>query len=100
MPRRKAEVKVKYGKAKVTPSKRQQPLASVTLAMRLPEPSSALARYVRDNAESGLSILELIEQFQEYDCDHKKEFPVMTGGGKTVYRCEECGRIRTVVKDA
>lgn len=31
---------------------------------------SPLTAYIEENRSSGLSIHELVEQFQEYDCDH------------------------------
>lgn len=33
--------------------------------------ASPLTRYIEENRESGLPIHELVEQFQEYDCDHR-----------------------------
>lgn len=32
---------------------------------------SPLTAYIEENLSSGLSIHELVEQFQEYDCDHR-----------------------------
>ena len=37
-------------------------------------PRSPLTQYIEDNRESGLSIHELVEQFQEYDCEHRWYF--------------------------
>jgi hypothetical protein len=95
MPRNR--VKVSYRKVSATPSSREP--KPVKIVMREPHPSSPLAKYIEDNKDSELSVQELIEQFQEYDCDHAKEFPVLTSAFKTVYRCEDCGRVRKVEKD-
>jgi hypothetical protein len=98
MPRRSNKVKVSYGKASATPSSRAP--KPVVVAMREPTPSTPMAQYIEDNKDSELTVQELIEQFQEYDCDHAAEFPVMTSAFKTVYLCESCRRLRKVEKDA
>ena len=37
-------------------------------------PSSPMTAYIEENRASGLSIHELVEQFQEYDCEHRWYF--------------------------
>ena len=37
-------------------------------------PPSPMTTYIEENRASGLSIHELVEQFQEYDCEHRWYF--------------------------
>jgi hypothetical protein len=101
---KKNPVYVRFGKAAQTPSARHKklpPHSARAVVMRTPQPRSALHKYIAENADSGLTEYELIEQFQEYDCDHTREYPVLTGAHKKVYRCEGCERLRTVeISDA
>jgi hypothetical protein len=60
--------------------------------IRLPEGLSPLARYVEENMGVGISPEELIEQFQEYDCEHN--YVVLAVGPEEVLdHCPACGKI-------
>jgi len=55
-------------------------------------PRSPLARYLYENADSGLPVHELVEQFQEYDCKHEwGDEPIGTTEQEQVFQCRECG---------
>lgn len=90
------KVRVIYGRAGVTPSARAVMLPA--MQMREPKPSSALTAYVEENRDTGISVSELIWQFQEYDCEHERIVPVITSNLKIANLCEECGRIEMKVK--
>jgi hypothetical protein len=94
----KGKVRVIYGKAGRTPSSRA-PRLLPGAQMRTPQPATALAAYVEENKDTGISISELIWQFQEYDCEHKEVVPVLTSNLKAAMRCEECGKIEIKVKN-
>lgn len=51
-----------------------------------------MARYIVENEDSGLTVQELIEQFQEYDCVHQEKSKVITGH-KEIHTCVECGMV-------
>ena len=90
------KVRIIYNRAGTTPSARLPRLPA--LQLRTPKPSSALAAYVEENRESGISIPELIWQFQEYDCEHESVTQVITSNLKIATLCETCGRIEVKVK--
>ena len=89
MPR--SRVKTSYGKARRTPSKRGMGQAFT----RTPQGNSPLARYIEENRETGIPVPELIQQFQEYDCDHPENLQqiVAQGSGYRFIRCERCHRV-------
>lgn len=89
-------VQVTYGKASTTPSKRKR--ATYEIPTKTPQGLSSLAQYVEDNRETGISVQELIAQFQEYDCDHKETEIYSTTRDKVMTRCLECGLVQTKFK--
>lgn len=86
MPRKK--VKVTFQKARPMGNRHARP---VTVEMRAPKGLSPLAQYIEENRESGLSLQELLEQFQEFDCEHKDE-AVITAPEYVIVHCTICGR--------
>lgn len=54
---------------------------------------SPLARYVHENLADDLTIQELIEQFQEYDCEHRW-YELAISVDKVFTSCEICGLIK------
>jgi hypothetical protein len=57
----------------------------------LPHPGlSPLARYVEENMAEGLDPLELIQQFQEYDCEHEGMEELVVGTDHYIDRCTVC----------
>lgn len=93
-------VYVRYGKAKTSPSARGTRLAAHTakVPMRTPGSRSPLHRYIAENADSGLSDHELIEQFQEYDCDHRYWDEISSTSRVVIRRCQTCWKIEKKVK--
>jgi hypothetical protein len=59
---------------------------------------SPLAQYVEDNLESGLPVTELVEQFQEYDCEHFTIELVAEDRRGKFRLCVECGLVIRAVK--
>jgi hypothetical protein len=56
-----------------------------------PKGLSPLARYLRDNEDAGISAPELIQQFQDYDCEH--HWVVLASSVSYVIRqCPDCGK--------
>jgi hypothetical protein len=96
-PRKKAnKVKVSYRKAERSPGNRLP--KPPKLEMREPKPQSALQKYVQENEGSELTVVELIQQFQEYDCEHE-DVRDTVGPSKDSYTCIQCRRVRFVEKD-
>lgn len=96
---RKSTVKTSYRKAKTTPSGRSpRTHPSFFPVLKTPHGLSPLARYVEENSESGISVWELIEQFQEFDCNHERELETGRSPRKSSYSCPDCGRVRTEEK--
>lgn len=91
------KVRVSYGRATATPSQRTSPKPP-RYEMRTPEPASPLHRYIAENEDSGLSLQELIEQFQEYDCSHPAWFPLGVTQEYVIEVCRVCNLQRKVVK--
>lgn len=58
-----------------------------------PDGLSPLAQYIEDNIDSGLPILELVEQFQEYDCGHISIELVVEDRYEKLNLCVECGLV-------
>lgn len=55
-------------------------------------PRSRLGRYLFENADSGLPVWELVQQFQEYDCEHEfGEEPLGSTLNEILFQCQECG---------
>lgn len=101
------KTKVSYVKAGRTPSKRthkrKQTLEefheSFIPPTKVPHGLSPLARYLSENEDSGLTVEELIEQFQEYDCEHREKTKIVTGH-KEILTCSECGVIEVKLRAA
>lgn len=94
-----SRVKTSYTKAARTPSKRRRATPATAPKVELPK-RSALSAYIEDNAGCGLTVRELIEQFQEYDCEHPKTAQRVVAAGST-YRfvlCESCQRVEKKLK--
>lgn len=96
MPRN--SVKTTYRKAAVSPSERDPVHPAYLPELRAPTGLSPLATYLTENEDSGLSVLELIEQFQEYDCDHVDESVTARSSTKITFVCPACGRVRYAKK--
>ena len=89
MPR--SQVKLSYQRVerKNRPRGRRKAQEATVYTIR---PRSPLARYLHENADSGLPIHELVEQFQEYDCIHEwGEEPIGVTEQEQVFQCSECG---------
>jgi hypothetical protein len=91
---RKSKVITRYQKAGKTPSKRRAQKKSSSAAP-MPRGLSPMAQYVEDNQDSGISVLELIHQFQEYDCEHEKVEIVASSSETITERCVTCRRMNT-----
>lgn len=91
-------VKTSYRKAASTPSSRLRASQSVPGGISEAREMSPLAQYIAENESSGLPVSELIEQFQEYDCEHRKQSDLAASAEKRVVRCEDCGRVATIVR--
>ena len=55
-------------------------------------PLSPCALYIEENRESGIPVFELLEQFQEYDCEHLFE-QIAYSRHVTVLSCPLCGMV-------
>lgn len=96
---RKSQVKTSFTKARTTPSQRApRSHASHFPDLKTPHGLSPLARYVEENRAEGITVWELVEQFQEYDCEHEREEETGRSPMKISYSCPDCGRIRTQEK--
>ncbi len=85
-------VKISFQPAKVTPSKRvKKPALEITPKPRKKQRN--LYAYVKEHEDSGLSISELISQYQEYDCEHKEDELIESSSTEFKFRCTDCGRI-------
>jgi hypothetical protein len=86
-PGKKEKVKTTFRKAARTPSKRLPGFVhpSHFPVAKTPQGLSPLAAYIEDNLDTGISVRELIEQFQEYDCGliQKKYKPGAKPSGET-----------------
>jgi uncharacterized SAM-dependent methyltransferase len=89
-------VQVSYQQASVTPSKRKR--VGYEIPTKNPKGLSPLAQYVEDNRDTGISVQELIAQYQEYDCEHKEMEIYSTTSEKVSSRCLECGLVQTKFK--
>jgi hypothetical protein len=96
MPRtKKPKVEISFRKAGRSPSERKTALPQPT---KEPGGLSPLAQYIEDNAGSKLTRAELVEQFQEYDCDHKNRLRTVSASTFDLYTCPNCGLIDRVEK--
>jgi len=86
----KPKVTTRYQKAAKTPSKRRP---SKPVSVQTPSGLSPMAQYVEDNQDSGIPVLELIHQFQEYDCEHEKVEIVASSAETITERCVSCRRL-------
>lgn len=95
MPRK--SVKVSYQVAQKSPSQRKKPPRDYSIPEpKQPKGLSPLTAYLEENAGSGLTHAELLQQFQEYDCVHEM-IRMMTSQTKTIDVCEICGLV--VIKE-
>lgn len=92
---RKQKVTTTYQRAQKTPSKRRKPKQSAVL---MPRGLSPMAQYIEDNLGAGISVQELIAQFQEFDCEHTKTEIVASRAETITERCMECRRMQTKVR--
>lgn len=94
MPRHR--VTTTYTKAKRTPSARRRETIHPSFIPELKQPKglSPLAQYVEDNRDTGIPVSELIEQFQDYDCEHEIEEEAGRSTTRISYSCLDCGRVR------
>jgi hypothetical protein len=92
----KGKVNVSYTRAGRTPSKRNQAQQTT----REPQGDSPLTRYVEENRDTGIPVSELIQQFQEYDCDHPQDqqHVVAAGTWYKFVRCARCHRVEKKIK--
>lgn len=92
-----SNVKVSYRQAGTTPSRRER-LEDVHPAFiseaKKPKGLSPLALYIEDNRDSGIPIAELVEQFQEFDCEHTSDEEVSRTATEILFICADCGRVR------
>ena len=63
-----------------------------------PSGLSPLARYVEENMAEGLDPIELIRQFQEYDCEHEEWEELVVGPDSITDRCLTCHMHKTRVR--
>jgi hypothetical protein len=88
--------KISYTKAARTPSKRK----TVPTFTKEPQGHSDLTQYVEENRDTGIPVPELIQQFQEYDCDHPASLQHVVAAGMDYkfVRCERCHRVEKKLK--
>lgn len=83
-------VTVTFQRVVRNPSKTRQ--KAVQPAPYKTRPLSPLAAYIAENAGEGLTIHELAEQFQEYDCCHEWGMePIGVTEQENIFQCQECG---------
>lgn len=87
-----SKVKVSYTRAALSPSERAPKPVKVT--MREPEPQSPLHKYIAENEGCGLTVKELMEQFQEYDCSHEEWVVVSNTAAYIHLRCNGCWKCK------
>lgn len=91
MPRA-SKVTVRYQKVrKQDEGIRKNRIKAQSVVMKQPRALSPLTRYIEENRESGLSMTELTQQFQEYDCDHLRTTSVAKGPNFAIQFCPDCG---------
>lgn len=86
-----SQVKTSYQRVerKPRPKGHRKPQEATVLSIR---PRSALGQYLHENADSGLPVMELVEQFQEYDCEHQwGAEPIGVTEQEQLFLCAECG---------
>lgn len=89
------KVTTRYQKAGSTPSARQRGAQSLAG----PSPGlSPLARYIAENEVSGIPVYELVQQFQDYDCEHSRIRVSANSPSAQFLTCEDCGRTTKVEK--
>lgn len=101
-------VKVSYQKVERPQARRGRPRASQAVPEPpikpsisfAPRPLSRLAAYIAENESSGIPVWELVEQFQEYDCNHEDR-PIVLSKGEWVWTlCQECGLVEQFRRSA
>ena len=100
MPRAK-KAQVSYGKALTSPGKRSAPRTHPAHKpnMKKPQGLSEIAEYVEENKEYRDNTLELIQEFQQEECDHERQRVVIADGpSKTLLKCPDCGDIKEKLK--
>lgn len=90
MVRRKAKITVSYQRVKRRPRKKHP---RWTDALPFVSRLSPLARYVEENLEDGITVQELIHQFQEYDCKHSW-VELCVGTDHILDHCEICRKMK------
>lgn len=89
MPRSQVQVRYQRVERRKRPRGHEKPHEAIIYAIRLRSP---LARYLHSEADSGLSVHELVEQFQEYDCKHEWGIePIGVTEQQEIFQCQECG---------
>lgn len=87
-------VRTTYTQARSTPSTRAKPVTSSS-QIKEPKGLSPLTAYIEENRDTGITVQELIEQFQEYDCEHTRIVKLAVTTEKVTTRCDDCGLIVT-----
>jgi hypothetical protein len=87
MPRNRVETSYR----KVEQGQGEQRRRQATASMNSPKELPALAQYLRDHENEGLTTQELIEQFQEYDCKHPEWDVLASSLTYLIHRCKYCG---------
>jgi hypothetical protein len=91
-----SKVAVSYQKVRKKTSIRANIVKAQAVEMKRARGLTPLAQYIEDNRESGLSVVELTEQFQEFDCDHLKAWALGKSPDFTIQHCPDCGLIEKV----
>lgn len=86
-----SQVKLSYQRVERKPRPRGRRKAQEGTVFQI-RPRSPLATYLFENADSGLPVYELVEQFQEYDCKHDWGLePLGVTEQEQLFQCSECG---------
>jgi hypothetical protein len=88
-----------YQRAGSSPGSRQSGSQSLT-GRDFQSHLSPLARYIAENEDSGIPIPELVEQFQELDCEHPADRQRVSANSPTAkfITCDMCGKTTKVMK--
>lgn len=87
-----SKLEVRYQKARPRKKARRGRQAAPKPPPFLIRPRSPLAEYLFQEADSGLPVHELVEQFQEYDCVHEwGHDPIGVTEQENIFQCQECG---------
>jgi hypothetical protein len=95
MPRKKAAA-ISFGKSATTPSKRngvKEP-KSAKMPMNKPKGQRTITDFVEEARENDVSTREAIEQFQEVECTHGRQWvEIAHSPTKRLVQCPGCGKI-------